>query len=343
MTVLVRAATLTNFEQVAMACGLAMRGLLAEVGLPMRSLAEPDLMVPAAAVAELLELAAARAREPAFGLRMAATRRLSNLGPLGLLLRDQPTLRLALEALVARIHLHNEAMSVSVSQDGPLVAIREEVISEGTQSVRQSVELAMGTTFRLLGIFLGEGWHPRQVSFRHPSPRSSAWHRHVFGGVVAFGQPFNEIVCHAEDLEERNPGADPVMARYSQRLLDRDPGVNPSMTDRVRRLIVLLLPRGHCRVDVVAQHLGVTRRTVANHLAAEGTTFSAIVDAMRQELLQRYLGQGTQPLSEVSALLGFSELSAFSRWHRQRFGKAASERRKAPTVRPATTRRGDAM
>ena len=46
------------------------------------------------------------------------------------------------------------------------------------------------------------------------------------------------------------------------------------MTDCARRLIVLLLARRHCRVEVVvAQHLGASRRTVANHLAAERTKF----------------------------------------------------------------------
>ena len=97
MTALLRAAALTHFEQVASECGLDARQLVAEVGLPERCLREPDLTISALQTCTLLELAAERAREPAFGLRMAATRRLSNLGPLGLLLRDQPTLRHALE------------------------------------------------------------------------------------------------------------------------------------------------------------------------------------------------------------------------------------------------------
>ncbi|HET7527392.1 MAG TPA: AraC family transcriptional regulator ligand-binding domain-containing protein [Burkholderiaceae bacterium] len=323
VTVLLRAATLTNFESVAAACGLDARALVAEIGLPARCLAEPDLMVSAALVSDLLELAAERAREPAFGLRMAASRRLSNLGPLGLLLRDQPTLRHALEALATHIHRHNEAFSVTVVEHGRLVSIREETVLEGRRPVRQAVEMAMGTTFRLLGIFLGEGWRPHSVTFRHATPASMAWHRRFFGCTVAFGQDFNDIVCHAAELEAPNPGADPVMARYSQRLLERNQGAHASMSDRVRRLIVLLLPRGHCRAEVVAQHLGVDRRTVANHLAAENTTFSALVDGMREDLLSRYLTDGTRSLSDVAVLLGFSELSAFSRWHRRRFGVAA--------------------
>ena len=100
MTALIRSAVLTSFTDVAASCGLDARALLVDAGLPQRCLDEPDLKVPARAVAHLLELAAQRGHEPAFGLRLAESRRLSNLGPLGLLVRDEPTLRDALEAVM---------------------------------------------------------------------------------------------------------------------------------------------------------------------------------------------------------------------------------------------------
>jgi len=43
----------------------------------------------------------------------------------------------------------------------------------------------------------------------------------VFGPEVEFGHEFNGIVCNAADLEAPNPGADPVMARYTPQLLGR--------------------------------------------------------------------------------------------------------------------------
>jgi AraC-like DNA-binding protein len=332
MTTFLRAATLTNFDAVARECGLDARALVAEVGLSPRCLNEPDLRLPAVAVGELLELAARRAHEPGFGLRMAATRRLSNLGPLGLLLRDLPTLRHALETLVTYLHTHAEALSVSLVEAGDLVSIREELMMEGGAQTPQAIEMSMCTTFRVLQIFLGERWEPRLVTFRHPAPSNTQAHRHLFGSRVAFGQEFNEIICNEKDLAAPNLSADPVMAQYSQRLLEREIAVNAKMSERVRRLIVLLLPRGHCKVEVVAQHLGVDRRTISNHLATEGITYKTLVNSMRSELLASYLQSGTKSLSEVALLLGFSELSAFSRWHRNQFNTNASQasRRSTP-------------
>lgn len=326
MTTLVRAASLTHFAQVAAQCGLDARALVAEAGLPLRCLDDPDLKVPTRAVARLLELAAERGREPGFGLRMVESRRLSNLGTLGLVVRDEPTLRSALEAVVRHIHLHNEGLSVSVEQSSNLVVIRQVLVSEGGQAVRQASELALGVMFRVLGVFLGAGWRPRLVCFAHRAPASLAVHRRLFGQAVEFGHEFDGIVCNAADLDVPNPAADPVMARYTHRLLQAAAGPPSQLVNRVRQLIVLLLPRGHCSVEAVAQHLGVDRRTIARRLAAEGTSFSLLTDEMRRDLLSRHADDGQRSLAEVSQLLGFSSPSAFSRWHRAAFGRAARDR-----------------
>jgi len=263
MTALIRSAVLTSFTDLAGSCGLDGRALLVDAGLPQRCLDDPDLKIPARAVSRLLEAAASRGHEPAFGLRLAECRRLSNLGPLGLLVRDEPTLRDALEAVVHHIHVHNEALSVGIEQHSNLLVVSLDLAVEGGASLRQSIELAVGVTFRVLQIFMGASWQPRLVCFTHSKPVSLAVHRRLFGRSVEFGHQFNGIVCNAADLDVPNPGADAVMVRYSKRLLEQTLDMSSRMTDRVHQLVILLLPRGLCRVEVVAQHLGVDRRTVA--------------------------------------------------------------------------------
>lgn len=79
--------------------------------------------MPVLAVAQLLELAAACGNEPAFALKMAKSRRLSNLAHLGLLMRDEPTLRRALEEVMRNIHLQNEALVIRMKRVGNLVSL----------------------------------------------------------------------------------------------------------------------------------------------------------------------------------------------------------------------------
>jgi AraC-like DNA-binding protein len=85
------------------------------------------------------------------------------------------------------------------------------------------------------------------------------------------------------------------------------------------------LPSGLCSADRVAKHLGVDRRTLHRHLAREGETFTSLLDTVRAELATRYIGNRDRPLASVSESLGFSALSAFSRWFRNRFGCSVSQ------------------
>ncbi len=107
---LIRSASLTNFAEVARKVGLDPGRMLSEFGLPRHCLRDPDLKVPVESVRRLLETAAERSGVEAFGLLMAETRQLSNLGPVGLLVREQPTVRLAVDGGLLGIALFSLAI-----------------------------------------------------------------------------------------------------------------------------------------------------------------------------------------------------------------------------------------
>jgi AraC-like DNA-binding protein len=155
---------------------------------------------------------------------------------------------------------------------------------------------------------------------------------------VRFGEDFAGIICAAHDIDVAVPAADAKMTRYVQQYLDTLVSRrNTTMSANVRECIYTMLPSGLCSADTVAGRLGVDRRTVHRHLAREGKTFSAIMDAVRAELVTRYIDNRDRPLVSVAELLGFSALSAFSRWFRRQFGCSVSQWRAGP---PASARTG---
>ena len=97
-----------------------------------------------------------------------------------------------------------------------------------------------------------------------------------------------------------------------------------SASEMVSSLILRLLPDGVCSIDRVAQHLGVDRRTIHRRLAAEGKSFTKLVETARRDVATWQLSHGDQPLSEVTALVGFASLSTFSRWFRSAYGMQPS-------------------
>src|SRR5262249_46450701 len=98
-----------------------------------------------------------------------------------------------------------------------------------------------------------------------------------------------------------------------------------TMTASVRECIYTMLPSGLCSADKVAARLGVDRRTVHRRLAGEGQTFSSVMDSVRAELVTRYIENRDRSLASVSDLLGFSALSAFSRWFKNQFGCSVTD------------------
>ena len=327
MGAVIRSASLTNYAAVARSSGLHLERMLREFDLPAACLERPDLLVPIDAVRSLLEVSAIRSGVPAFAILMAEARRLSNLGPFGLFVRAQATHRRALDAFAAYGRRINEALLLSVEDVGDVVVLREELVFGHGGPVRQATELAVAVAFRTLRELLGTRGRPLRVCFAHDAPRDVAVHERFFGPFVEFGHDFNGIVFARADLDQPNPEADPELARIALRLLDVEfPAKDGSSIGDVRRLVVMLLSTGTCSIDRVAQRLGMCRRTLHRHLAAEGETFSGIVDAIRGELAERYLASG-RTIIDVATLLGFSTASSFSHWYRRRYRERPSRRR----------------
>jgi hypothetical protein len=218
---LVRAASLTNYSEVARAGGLDPSKMLRDAGLSPSVLREPDLLIPVERVGHLLQMSALASGNESFGLCMAESRLLSNLGAVGLLIRDQATLRDSLDVLMRYQTLLNGSLSLMIEESVGVVVIREDLSAgRAQQSTRQRIELALGVMLRLMREFLGEGWRPRRVCFAHPAPRDVGVHHRLFGPRVDFDGELNCIVCTKSDLDARNPSADPAMVRYAQQLLD---------------------------------------------------------------------------------------------------------------------------
>ena len=313
MTLHLRSASLSNYGELARSLGLDPVQMLAGVGLPPACLDNADLRVSADAVMELLERSAQLSGEQAFGLRLAQTRRLSTLGLVGMLARDEPTLREAIATLVRYGRQHNESLMARLDESNGIAVITQELLVAPSGG-RQSIELAVGAVHRILRLLLGPDWSARTVSFTHPAPVNLDVHHRLFGRAVRFSQEFNGIVLRSTDLDTPMAMADPVMRGYAHQMLAEATPTEATRHD-VQHIILALLPTGRCNADQVALHMGVDRRTVHRRLAREGCSFSQLLQQTRQELMARHLNGGRR-LSDIASLLGFGSLSAFSRWRR---------------------------
>jgi AraC-like DNA-binding protein len=102
------------------------------------------------------------------------------------------------------------------------------------------------------------------------------------------------------------------------KLLSVRHGTPLPLSAQVRHLLRPLLLTGHMRMADVAERLGMHPRTMRRRLRAEGTTFEAIRNEVRQVAARELLRLGDLSIADISATLDYSTPSsfvhAFRRW-----------------------------
>lgn len=335
MTPFVRGATLSNYGEVAAQVGLDGAAMLRRFGIDRRALSDPDLQIPAVSVVEMLEASAAASNCETFGLRMAESRQLSDMGAISLLMTHQATLRDALLTMIEYRQLLNPALVVSVEQHGDVVIVREELLVSGQGETRQAYELALGVLYRIFRALLGPRWRAQSVNFTHPQPADLTVHRRLFGPICEFDSDFSGLTCSSQDLDAPNPTADPILARHAERYVRTLPNAErPSLAQEVRKALYLLLPVGQASIGRVAASLGLNERTLQRRLVAEGADFTGLLNETRRDLCQRYIVNENLPLARVAGLVGYTRQSSFNRWFAEEFGASPTSWRKhVPSVR----------
>jgi AraC-like DNA-binding protein len=315
--------------------------LLRDAGLRDAQLADPDATVELAAVQRLITRAADVTGDPGIGVRFAARVPWRDLGVLGFVLLHSPTLGAALANAARYVSLHNNAARITLDVDGDAAIVAYDV--RGPHRPDQGAELTLAVLTRLCREGCGRpGWAPREVRFRHRAPASPTLQRRFFAAPLRWQQGLDALVLDAKDLRvpmaTAEDGLLPILLRHADESLARMPRAD-DFTDDVRAAIASALRDGDANVARVAAALGTSARTLQRRLAEHGRRFGDVVDDTRLALARRYLADPALSLTETAFLVGYHDLSAFSRAFRRWTGETARAARQRATAAAASSAR----
>jgi AraC-like DNA-binding protein len=94
---------------------------------------------------------------------------------------------------------------------------------------------------------------------------------------------------------------------------------------QVKSKIVDLLSSGMVTEQDMANALHLSLRSLQRKLHEEGTSYKKILEETRRDLATKYIQNSRLSISEISFLLGFSEISNFSRAFKRWHGQAPSD------------------
>jgi AraC-like DNA-binding protein len=308
---------------------LAVEPLLRKAGLTLQQIDTATVRLDVKSQIKFLNLVAAGLGDQLFGFHLAQDFDLREIGTLYYIMASSEMLGDALQRAARYSRIANEAvhMRYQKSQD---IVVTFEYIGVARHQDQHQIEFFMIALVRLMRHLSGRHLLPTRVNLAH---RRNGFHpafRSFFGCDVMFGSATDEIAFRSTIEPTPLASADPFLhamlieqceQMHAKRL--RPAALRASVENE----IAPLLPHGKAEASEIARQLGMSQRTLARHLAAEGLSFTVILDEMKFELAKHHLMEPDLPITTIAWLLGYQEISAFTHAFKRWTGKTPKQAR----------------
>jgi len=276
-----------------------------------------------------------KTEDPFFGLKEEKYFMPAHIGPLGFAWLASTSLRSAMERLQRYIKVLHEKIEVAIIEKPDRLVIWARSGSPYAEPVyRDDAQLAILT--RMCRFIAGDEWNPMMVTFIHPPPADTSYYFQLFRCPVEFNAEYNSIQIDRQKAEQRLTGSNKQLAQLNDHMVVRylASQAKGDIVNRVKTAILEELGEGSVTESTIADDLHMSTRNLNRKLSAENTSFKTLMLEIRTELANQYINDATLTLTEISFMLGFSEISSFSRAYKRWTGMSPSEARRDNPERP---------
>lgn len=304
--------------------GIAPDASLSGTGLSLESLTQPQTLTSIRQYITVCNNALDLSKDPETPFRVGSRIPLSAYGMYGFALVCSPTIREYFQVAVKYHQLatpllimswHEEKDSASwVLEMNPAFTYTSSLMRFVTE--QHLTQLAT----HLKTVIEPERCHPLRARLPYGAPRHVYLYRRYLNCDLRFGEPICELSYPRSILSERPRMAHRLTAKLMQDTCDRILGAVKTSTGVSGEVYqVIASTPGHSpTMELVAQRMATTVRTLHRRLQAEGASFTQILDDVRCNLAKEYLRSTQLNMDEIADRLGFSEAAnfrhAFRRW-----------------------------
>jgi AraC-like DNA-binding protein len=314
--------------------GHAVTPLLKAAEIPRFALEEPSYRIRLEQETRFTRLALERLQLPAAGLVVGQRYHLAMFGILGLAAACAPTLRELFRTMLSYPVLAWSLIEVSVWRERGEGFLALDESSDVSGCGPFFVERDMTCALTLFRDTLGPHVVPASIRFRHLPPPDPEPYEDFFGCEVLFGKPVNEMRFAADFWDSAPPQANEMSHRFFENQCRRvsDMLLEPlDYADIVMSRLRSATPIPS--LPVLAAALQLTERTLQRRLAAEDTSFSVLLRAVRIERARELLRRGNVMFDEIAYRLGFQDAVAFSRAFKEWTGTSPRAFRRTSGIR----------
>lgn len=264
-------------------------------------------------------------KDPLFGLHFGESLQLSALGLVGEIIKSSSTVGEAITIAASLTNLVTDLFKMEVTRTKKAFVIRliPTRSNDADFTLHQMTDLLMVFIVHELDGLLLEKIKPLAVFFPYTINNPHEYQR------VLRCQPKknkSQLAIHFDGKlwEEPILSANYELQQFLLQKVNAFSNKRPSehFSSRIYHYLLSNAYLGILSLEDVASNFNIAPRSLQRRLQDEGITFQQLSDAVRKSLALHYMESGKHPIKEISIMLGYNELSAFSRAFKRWTGKA---------------------
>ena len=288
-----------------------------------------------AGVCRLFEEAAAQTGEPYFGLKWALRQptdfRFS--GPTVYLLTKAIDMRHWIDLAISYQKIHTNGISYRYEVDKVADTLTGIImVHPFAPPCRQIVEQLLAG-IALLGQQFIPDFQLKRVTFQHSAPEDMTLYEKIFKCPVLFDADQTTIVSESRYIELKNTGlmtkiASPLVRKYMDWQIAKHPIAKQTISMLVSETIPTILGVNGSDIQHMSQALDLHPKKLQRLLKEEGTSYSAILDEVRQNIAARLLAESDISIVRLAKMLDYSSDRPFTTASKRWFGMSATDYRR---------------
>ena len=310
--------TISDVYHVLLKKGMSEALLAKQSGISLEDIGNLDARIPISKLTTIWDIAKEYTQQPGIGLYVGGEIDPARFSVVAQASFQCETIRDVLRVYARFFSVVNEAASLNLIEDADCAILEFTSVSPDWYSISEMERMVI-TALARCDYLTGRRIKPQCFNFQHAKPEYIDDYERVCQGELRFSQAQTGIVFKKSVLDlpvkHGNPYLLSVLTSYAEKLLRKlKVSSSSDIKTKVKRFIRKnLAENSHLDVECAAKALHMSRHTLYRKLKKEEVSFQSLVEEVRQKEAKRYLRENKVSISELAFLLGFSELSAFSR------------------------------
>lgn len=310
--------------------------VLDAIGITPEDIQDRDSFLPSDAMDMAFDVAADVAKDPLFGFHAAKQLRPTHHGIVGYLLLCSKNL----QELLQLNHRYGNLIGNGATMDLEITA--DKIFCYGTIPAERLHISRHAVEFNLTGVMTLCRWlggpdiAPDFLELNYAETTDYTEFREFSRCDIRFECPIIRTSFSRDFLDRAfmhgdtsmRPVLEAEIQRRLQLLQSKQQQLDPKIA-RIRQFIADSLYKETPELQIVADAMNESVRSLQRHLTNHCTNYKSLLDEVRKEMAQQHMRNLDLTLVDVALILGFSDQSSFQRAFKRWFGMRPGEYRKA--------------